>query len=235
MTKGSHWLGASALALFGALSACGTKANGGGTGGAGAGTGVSGNIAAACLGQYAGSACSSCLETACGSALGSFANDCGDYIDCYCPNGQYSSSAQSSQACVSKITVNPSCLSSAQGINNCVQQSCSTACSSTGAGSGSSSGGGGGGSSGSSGGAGGATSACGVAFTTAACAGCVMSMCCSVTQTCAQDQACISIITCIHQCAGNMTCEENCVSHAPMNAQTELNSAGSCWASCNGC
>ena len=230
MTKCSHWLGASALAWFAALSACGTK--GGAGSGSGNGEGVSGATASACLGQFAGGMCGSCLESACASALGSFGNDCGEYIDCYCPNGQYNAMEQASQACISKVTTNPACLSSAQQINNCLQQSCNSACTSTGGGSGSnSSGSGGGGGSG-----GGSTAACGISFTNSSCASCVQASCCSETQACAQDMACVAIITCIHQCAsGSSSCIENCVSQAPKNAQMELNAAGSCWAnSCTG-
>jgi hypothetical protein len=79
------------------------------------------------------------------------------------------------------------------------------------------------------------TAACGIAFTTATCASCVMSKCCSVTGACSEDQACVSVITCIHQCNQNTSCEENCVSNAPKNAQNELGAAVSCWASCQGC
>jgi hypothetical protein len=232
MTKGSHWLGASALACFAALSACGSK--GGQGGGSGNGQGVPGSAASACLGQFTGGACGSCIESSCASALGAFANDCSDYIACYCPNGQYSASAQTTQGCVSKITTNPSCLTSAQGINTCMQQSCDTACLSTGGGSGSGGGSGGSGGDGGSG-SGASVAACGIAFTGAACASCVMTKCCSVTQTCAQDQACIAIITCIHQCASSMSCEEGCIANASKTAQSELDAAGSCWASqCSG-
>jgi hypothetical protein len=63
-----------------------------------------------------------------------------------------------------------------------------------------------------------------------------MAKCCGATQTCAQDQACTSIITCIHQCNQNMSCESNCISSAPKAAQSELNNAAGCWASsCSGC
>jgi len=221
MTKCSHWLGASALAWFVALSACGTK---GGAGGSGNDQGVSSATASACLGQLAGANCGECLQSTCASALGAFGNDCGDYIDCYCPNGQYSVMAQTSQACISKITSNPSCLSSAQGINNCLQQSCASACTSTGNGSGSNGSGSGGGSSG------GVTAACGISFVGTSCASCVQSKCCSVTQTCAQDMACVNIITCVHGCNSVMSCEENCISNASKNAQAEVNAAASCWA-----
>lgn len=229
MTSSSHWLGATALACFAALSACGSR---GSTGGGGSSTGSSaGN--AACLGpSFSSNACESCIQASCGSPLGSFQNDCSDYIQCYCPNGAFNGSAQTSQACVSKVTANPSCISSVQTMNNCLNQNCASSCQSSGGSTGGSSGGGGGGSgAGSSGGTGGVTAACGVAFTTASCASCVSAKCCSVTQTCGADQACLSIITCIHQCNGAMMCEQNCVSSAPMSAQMELNAAGSCWTS----
>lgn len=235
MTKSSHWLVASALACFAALSACGSKNSN--TGG-GSSTGNTGN-AVACLGQALTGACQSCIQGSCEGALGSFASDCSEYLQCYCPNGAYNGSAQTSQACVSKVTANPSCLSSAQSVNTCLQQNCTTACQGSGGSSSGGGGGSGGGSGGSGGGsssgAGGMTPACGVVFTTASCASCVMSKCCSVTQSCASDEGCLAIITCIHGCSNDTKCEQNCVTSAPASAQMELNNAGACWtSSCNG-
>lgn len=228
MTKSAHWLGAGALACFAALSACGSKGNGGGSG-----SGNSGNdaIYAACLGPSFSSACDSCLQASCGSAVGAFASECNDYIQCYCPNGAYNGSAQQSQACLSKATASPSCLSSVQGMNSCVTGTCASACQSSSQSSGSSGGGGTGSGGGASGGSGGSVAACGVAFTTGACASCVMAKCCSVTQACAGDQGCLDIINCIHGCKGDMKCEQSCVSAAPNSAQMELNAAGGCWTS----
>lgn len=229
MTKSSHWLVAGAIACFASLSACGSK---GGSGSNGTSGGSSGNhtLSASCLGPSFTSACTSCIQASCASEVGAFANDCNDYIQCYCPNGAYSASAQASQSCLSQVTTNPSCLSSAQGMNGCVEQSCAGECQSVSGGSGGSSGSGTGGS-GSGGSSGGSamTAACGIAFTTSTCAGCVDSQCCSVTQTCAADQACIGIITCIHGCNGNMTCEHSCITSAPSSAQSEISNAAQCW------
>lgn len=225
MTKSSHWLLAGALASFAALSACGAKGNSGNSGTSGSGGGQP--VPVACLGQAFGGACDSCIQASCGSALGSFGSDCSDYVDCYCPNGAYSASAQMSQSCVSKVTANPSCLSSVQTMNNCVNQNCATTCSASSSAGGSSGGGTGGGTGGSTGG--GMTAACGVAFTTSGCASCVMSQCCPVTQDCAGDQKCIGIITCIHACNGSKTCESSCITAAPSSAQTELSNAAQCW------
>lgn len=226
MTKSSHWLGAIALACFATLSACGTK-GGGGSGIHGSGS----PVPTACLGQAFSSACDSCIQSSCEAALGAFGSDCSDYIDCYCPNGAYNASAQTSQTCVSRATSNPSCLSSAQGINSCLTQTCATACQSTGGASGSSSGGSGGGASGSSGSGGGATAACGVAFSSASCATCVNSNCCSATQSCGKDQGCLDMITCIHGCNGNSSCQQNCITNASSSAQSELSAAVNCWIS----
>ncbi|HEX8790138.1 MAG TPA: hypothetical protein VF765_04250 [Polyangiaceae bacterium] len=229
MTKSAHWLGAGVLACcFAALSACGSKG-----GAAGNGNNGSTPLASACLGPSFSSACESCLQSSCASTLGSFASDCSDYVQCYCPGGAFNASAQTSQTCVAKAAANPSCLTSVQAMNTCVTQTCANVCGSSGGGSGGSTsgggGGGGGGGSGGGGGTGGPTPACGIEFTTAACASCVMAECCSVTQTCAQDQACLSVITCMHQCGGSTSCEQSCVSSAAANAQMELNAAGSCW------
>jgi hypothetical protein len=233
MTKCSHWLLAGALASFAALSACGAKGNSGNSEANGNGGGPP--VPVACLGQAFGGACDSCIQASCGSALGSFGSECSDYVGCYCPNGAYSASAQMSQNCLSKVTANPSCLSSVQTMNGCVMQNCASECQAAN-GSGSSSGGGTGGGnagSGSAGGSGGGgmTDACGVAFTSSACAGCVTSQCCSATEKCAGDQGCLGIITCIHGCGSNMTCEHSCITSAPSSAQSELNDAVQCWSS----
>lgn len=232
MTKGSHWLGAGALASFAALFACSGKGAPSGT------SGTSGNSgappSAACLGQAVSSACYSCIRSDCASQLGSFGNDCSDYIQCYCPNGTFNESAQASQMCVSSITTNPACLSSAQALNTCAEQTCGSACqmaSGSSSGGSASSSGSGGGSSGAGSSGGGMTAACGISFANASCASCVTSKCCSATQACGEDQSCLGIITCIHGCNADTSCEDNCVANAPASAQMELNSAASCWES----
>jgi hypothetical protein len=240
MTKSSHWLlGASALASFAALSACSGK------GAPGGGQSLGGGSINACVSQAVtqtvGNACFACMENACASQLGAFGSDCSDYLQCLCPNGAFDNSAESSQSCEAKITSDSACLPSAQAVNGCAGQSCASACQAPNPSSGSSSGGGssvlggsgggsGGGGSGGSGGVSGMT-ACGVEFSSATCAQCVAAQCCSATQTCGQDQACVMVIQCIHQCGQDSSCEDNCVSGASASAQQELNAAATCWSS----
>jgi len=232
MTRSSCWLlGTSALAWFAALCACSGK-------GAPSGQGQTGGSVSACLGQAIGQttsgACYACMQASCASQLGAFGSDCSDYLACVCPDGAYDVSAQSSQTCQAKLTSDSACVPSAQAVNTCAEQSCASACHpSTGSG-GSSGGGGVAGAGGSGGGSGGGSTvvmACGVTFSVASCAQCVTAQCCSVTQTCGEDQACVGIISCLHQCGQNTSCEQNCVSSAPASAQQELNAAAQCWSS----
>jgi hypothetical protein len=99
-------------------------------------------------------------------------------------------------------------------------------CSSGGSGGGSGSGSGSGSSSGASPSG---TMACGVDLKTTACASCVQSSCCGVTETCANDSACAGILTCVGNCNGNTSCEDNCATGAPSTAQTELTNMANCW------
>ncbi len=80
----------------------------------------------------------------------------------------------------------------------------------------------------------GGNEACGISFKSASCASCIQSSCCSVTQACANDSACTQIIACVQGCNQNTTCEDNCITSAPSNAQTEISNASNCWATCNG-
>jgi hypothetical protein len=82
------------------------------------------------------------------------------------------------------------------------------------------------------------TTACGMTFPTTACASCVSASCCAYTQTCANDPACGSLVTCLDGCNGNTTCESSCIDAASTTAAQELDNAVTCWSgscSASGC
>jgi hypothetical protein len=149
---------AAALAVVGAVVGCSS------TNGAGGGPYDS------CLGSLLGSACTSCLQSHCGGALGSFQSGCGDYLGCICPGGDFSAPNAQSETCTSKLAES-SCVSTQgdAGVTACA--ACQSACgSSVGASSGgdnfgtsSSSGGANGNGTGSSSGSTGSSN-CGLAF-----------------------------------------------------------------------
>jgi hypothetical protein len=85
---------------------------------------------------------------------------------------------------------------------------------------------------------GGSTSACGFSgFSSASCASCISTSCCSQTEACADDPACTAIVSCLGSCSsGDTTCEDNCVSSGPSTAQTEIENMANCWnSSCAVC
>ena len=109
------------------------------------GGGGSGN---SCLSSQGGSsACFSCEQNSCGSALSGVESACSDFLSCICPGGTYTPSA--AQSCGSKITT--SCGNADSALLSCQQQNCTSQCGGSGSSSGGSSGSGSGSSSGGSG------------------------------------------------------------------------------------
>ncbi len=103
-----------------------------------------------------------------------------------------------------------------------LQQEVSNACNSGSSGSGSGTGG-----TSSSGSGGGSGMACGFLYPTA-CASCVMTNCCSASQTCASDPACVSLNNCVVSCNGNTTCQNTCGSNSTQATVNEFNAGQAC-------
>lgn len=98
MTK--RWSMAAALTAVGAVAACSSN-----------GADASGGQYDSCLQSLVGSACISCLQSNCGSALADFESGCGDFLGCICPGGDFSAPNAQSETCGSKLGES-SCVSS---------------------------------------------------------------------------------------------------------------------------
>jgi hypothetical protein len=123
---------AAAVTAVGAIVAC-----------SGSTTGATGGQYDSCLGSLLGSACTACLNSNCGGALGDLERGCGDYFGCICPGGNFSAPNAESPTCASKLQES-SCIATQGDGGATTCSACQSACSS---GTGSSSGGSGFGSS----------------------------------------------------------------------------------------
>jgi hypothetical protein len=114
------WAFATAVGSLVALFACGNKTNTGAPAAC-----IAGAIAA---GDDGNAACTSCIETACGSALGDYPTSCADYIACICPEGGFVSSYEG--ACETEAT-ETLCMSAMQTLQTCETAHCAKPCASS--------------------------------------------------------------------------------------------------------
>ncbi|MDW8251331.1 MAG: hypothetical protein RMJ98_18705 [Myxococcales bacterium] len=232
-----------------------------GSGAGGAGTGGSGNFGgSAGAGNAAGFAgsggaiscpggvflpdftCQSCVDSACCNESQGCANnkECNGLLTCLLECGEDPSCQQ---PCVNQF---PGGIPRLQLLGNCVESSCSLACTGAGGagGSGGTAGSGGAGTAGSAGGGLGGGGTGGIAGSAgdsgaATCPGslplpipncksCVDGACCGESQACNADPQCVNLLSCIVQCNGSASCQQQCAGQFP-GGIPELQKLGQCF------
>ncbi len=174
----------------------------GGTGGSSGGTGGSSSGSCSASG-YKDATCGACMEAKCTAVCQTCMADtnCTAWLQC----AVNCSDATCESGCTSQYPAGEAPALAWLGNSGCISTSCSTECG------GSSSGGG-----------------CGLTTNDATCDACIASYCCTQGQTCAKDQGCIDVLTCIQGCSStDTTCQDNCMSSNPTGA-SELNDFAGC-------
>jgi hypothetical protein len=117
--KVSGWF-AAAVSAVAVLVACSSSSSGGGSS-VPTCQGATGTMGAG------SSACSSCLQSSCGSQISSVESSCGAYLTCY--QGCQCSDLSCLEGCLSKI--DSTCQNPEESLATCLTQSCSSQCTTT--------------------------------------------------------------------------------------------------------